>query len=55
MTRSRMRCLLPAIVVAAAVAVAQGQSACEPNLRIRTSRIPHAGNGVFTKAAIPRT
>ncbi len=54
MTRTRLRFLLPAILMAAAVAAAQGQSAYEPNLEIRTSRIPHAGNGVFTKVAIPK-
>ena len=54
MTRGRLRFLVQAIVVAAGVAVAQGQSAYEPNLEIRTSRIPHAGNGVFTKVAIPK-
>ena len=51
---SRARPFLTAIVLTAAVAVAQGQSAYEPNLEIRTSRIPHAGNGVFTKVAIPK-
>jgi SET domain-containing protein len=40
--------------VAAAVAASQGQSAYERDLEIRTSRIPHAGNGVFTKVAIPK-
>jgi SET domain-containing protein len=49
-----LRFLFPAILMAAAVAAAQGQSAYEPNLEIRTSRIPHAGNGVFTKVAIPK-
>jgi SET domain-containing protein len=53
-TRTRLRFLFPAILMAAAVAAAQGQSAYEPNLEIRTSRIPHAGNGVFTKVAIPK-
>lgn len=52
--RTRLRHLFQAIAVAAAVAAAQGQSAYEPNLEIRTSRIPHAGNGVFTKVAIPK-
>ena len=52
--RARLRCLFPAIVVAAAVAASHGQSAYEPNLEIRTSRIPHAGKGVFTKVAIPK-
>jgi len=53
-TRTRLRYLFPAVLVATAVAVAQGQSSYEPNLEIRTSRIPHAGNGVFTKVAIPK-
>ena len=53
-TRTRLRNHLLAIVVAAAVAAAQGQSAYERNLEIRTSRIPHAGNGVFTEVAIPK-
>jgi hypothetical protein len=52
--RTRLRNHLLAIAVAAAVAAAQGQSAYEGNLEIRTSRIPHAGNGVFTKVAIPK-
>jgi len=38
----------------ALVPLAQGQSAYERNLEIRTSRIPHAGNGVYTKVAIPK-
>jgi len=54
MTRTRLRCLFPAVVVAAAVAVSQGQTAFERNLEIRASRIPHAGNGVFTKVAVPK-
>jgi SET domain-containing protein len=49
-----LRYLFPAILVAAAVAVSHGQSAYERHLEIRTSRIPHAGNGVFTKVAIPK-
>jgi SET domain-containing protein len=49
-----MRHLLQTLVVATVVAIAQGQSAYEPNLVIRTSRIPHAGNGVYTKMAIPK-
>jgi len=52
--RTRLRNLLLTIVVAAAVAAAQGQSAYEGHLEIRTSRIPHAGNGVFTDVAIPK-
>ena len=54
MTRSTLRNLLLAVAAAMAVATAQGQSAYERNLEIRTSRIPHAGNGVFTKEAIPK-
>jgi len=53
-TRARLRYLVAAIVVAAAVAASHGQSAYERHLEIRTSRIPHAGNGVFTKVAIPK-
>jgi len=53
-TRTRLRYLFPTIVVATAVAISQGQSTYEPNLEIRTSRIPHAGNGVYTKVAIPK-
>ena len=52
--RTRLRNHLLAIVGAAAVAAAQGQSAYEGTLEIRTSRIPHAGNGVFTEVAIPK-
>ena len=33
---------------------AQSPAAYEQNLEIRTSRIPHAGKGVYTKAAIPK-
>ena len=36
-----------------AVAALHAQSPYEAQLEIRPSRIPHAGNGVFTKAAIP--
>jgi hypothetical protein len=53
-TGTTLRIHLLAIVVATAVAAAQGQSAYEGNLEIRTSRIPHAGNGVFTDVAIPK-
>jgi SET domain-containing protein len=49
-----LRYLFRVIVVAAAVTVVQGQSAYERHLEIRTSRIPHAGNGVYTKVAIPK-
>ena len=54
MTRARFRFLLSAIAVVAAVAVSRGQSPYEKNLEIRTSRIPTAGNGVYTKVAIPK-
>ena len=53
-TRTRVRYLLQAIAVAAAIAIPQGQSAYERDLEIRPSRIPHAGNGVYTKMAIPK-
>ncbi len=53
--RTRFRHVAVAIVLAAAVAVVGGQSSpYEKNLEIRTSQIPHAGNGVFTKVAIPK-
>ena len=52
--RPGRRCLLPAIALATAVALASCQSLYEKNLEIRPSRIPHAGNGVFTKVAIPK-
>ncbi len=54
MIRTRIRHLLLAVAIALAVVVARGQSPYEGNLEIRTSRIPHAGNGVYTKAAIPK-
>jgi SET domain-containing protein len=57
MTRTRFRYLAVALAlaVAAAGALARGQSSpYEKNLEIRTSQIPHAGNGVFTKVAIPK-
>ena len=53
MARTRLHGLFTAVVVTAAVAVSQGQSTYERNLEIRTSRIPHAGNGVYTRVAIP--
>jgi SET domain-containing protein len=53
-TRTRLQYLLAAVVVATAVAASHGQAAYERDLEIRTSRIPHAGNGVYTKVAIPR-
>jgi SET domain-containing protein len=52
--RARFRYLLPAIAVATAVALSSGQSPYEKHLEVRTSTIPHAGNGVYTKAAIPK-
>ncbi len=54
MTRARLQCLVPAIAIAAFAALVAGQSPYEKGLEIRTSRIPHAGNGVFTKVAIPK-
>ena len=54
MMRARLRYLLPAIAFAAAAAVSSGQSPYEKKLEIRASRIPHAGNGVYTKVAIPK-
>jgi len=33
---------------------AAGQTPCEQALEIRTSTIPHAGSGVFTRVAIPK-
>ncbi len=54
MNRVRVRCLLTAVIVATAVILARGQSPYEKDLEIRTSRIPHAGNGVFTRVAIAK-
>jgi len=54
MMRARVRFLLPAIAVATAVALFGGQSTYEKSLEIRTSRIPNAGKGVYTKVAIPK-
>jgi SET domain-containing protein len=54
MMRARFRYLLPAIAVATAVALSSAQSPFEKDLEIRTSRIPHAGNGVYTRVAIPK-
>jgi SET domain-containing protein len=54
MMRARVRCLILAIAVASAVVLSRGQSPYEKNLEIRTSGIPHAGNGVYTKVAIPK-
>ncbi len=53
--RPGIRHLAVAIVLGTAVALAHGQSSpYEKNLEIRTSQIPHAGNGVFTKVSIPK-
>ena len=52
--RARVRYFLVAIAVATAVALSSGQTPYEKNLEIRTSGIPHAGNGVYTKVAIPK-
>jgi SET domain-containing protein len=38
----------------AAIGLLRAQSAYEKSLEIRTSQIPHAGNGVYTKVAIPK-
>ena len=54
MIRERLRWLLPAIALAAVVALPAGQSPDGRDLEIRPSRIPHAGNGVFAKASIPK-
>jgi SET domain-containing protein len=54
MMRTRFRYLLAAVALATAVALPSGQSPYEKNLEIRTSQIPHAGNGVYTKVAIPK-
>jgi histone-lysine N-methyltransferase EZH2 len=54
MTRARVRYLVPAIAVALAVAFPSGQASYEKDLEIRTSRIPNAGKGVYTKVAIPK-
>ena len=54
MTRHSSRQLLRAIALLAVVAVPAGQTPYERHLEIRTSTIPHAGNGVFTTVAIPK-
>jgi SET domain-containing protein len=52
--------MLQAIAIVAVVALPAGQTGpagqtrYEKSLEIRTSRIPHAGNGVFAKVAIPK-
>lgn len=52
--QQRTRLVLLAVVLAAAVALPGGQASFEKDLEIRVSRIPNAGNGVFTKVAIPK-
>jgi hypothetical protein len=54
MIRTRLRRLIPAMVLATMVAVPAGQTPYERHLEVRTSGIPHAGNGVFAKVAIPK-
>lgn len=54
MARARLPYVVPAVVAALAVSLAYGQSSYEQHLAVRTSSIPHAGNGVFTTAAIPK-
>jgi len=54
MIRHRWWFLLFAVALATAAVGVGGQSPSETQLEIRTSRIPHAGNGVFAKAAIPK-
>jgi uncharacterized protein len=49
-----LRFLVLVVVLATHVATGHGQTPYEKNLEIRTSTIPHAGNGVFAKAAIPK-
>jgi len=48
------RFVLLAVVLAAAGAVTGSQSSYEQYVEVRTSQIPHAGKGAFTKVAIPR-
>lgn len=52
--RSASRLLLLAVTLSAAVAFPRAQATYEQSLEVRTSRIPHAGNGVFTTVHIPR-
>ena len=54
MVRAKYQYLLSAIAFVAVVAVPAGQTPYEKNLEIRTSRIPHAGNGVFAKVGVPK-
>ena len=52
--RKRLAPLLVAVLLAVLAAGPRGQSSFERDLEVRTSRIPHAGNGVFTTVAIPK-
>ena len=52
--RTRLLLLAGALLAAGAGVWAQAESSYEKHLDIRTSRIPHAGNGVFTKVPIPK-
>ncbi len=52
--RTGLRRLAQVVVAALAVSLSHSQPTYEQRLEIRTSSIPHAGNGVFTTAAIPR-
>jgi len=54
MSRATLRFLLPVIAFVTVAAHPVGQFPSEKNLEIRTSRIPHAGNGVFSTVAIPK-
>jgi uncharacterized protein len=54
MRRAGFRCLLVTVAVATAVGWSPAQTPYEKQLEIRTSSIPHAGNGVYTKVAIPK-
>jgi hypothetical protein len=53
-TRYGSRHLLRAIALLAVVALPAGQTPYDRHLEIRTSTIPHAGNGVFTTVPIPK-
>jgi len=48
------RFVLLALLLTGAVAVPGGQSPYEQHLEVRTSLVPHAGKGVFTRVAIPK-
>lgn len=54
MRRGGFRWLAVAAVLVAALARPTGQTPYEKDLEIRTSQVPHAGNGVFTKVALPK-